>query len=295
MSEKLYSLLLRLFPWDFRERFGEESIQLFRDRFRDETGFWSRLRLWTDLICDLAVSLPLEHVRLGPEFVEVAHSGASHDPAFQILKKGSPRFGAWFCGSTITLVSLTGLSVAIAAVTHHPATAPLIFRQAYSQMSSPQQATQPAQNESFTFNAAERARVIDAVAADVREHCADREIGSRVADSLLAQERNGGYDGIFDPTAFGALVTHQMQDMTVDATLTYFQQPLPLTTRGSPTAEQLALKTLKRATIVGEPTAGAAHARVFFRVDDHFRMGLADAADARNTAEGLAETKLAKK
>ncbi len=295
MSEKLYSLLLRMFPWDFRERFGEESIQLFRDRFRNETGFCSRLRLWIDLICDLAVSLPLEHVRLAPEFAGVAQSGASRNPAFQILREGSPRFGAWFCGTAITLVSLTGLSVAIATVAHHPAATPLIFQQAYSQMSSPQQITQPVQNESFTFDAAERARVIDAVATDAREHYGDREIGSRVADSLLAQERNGGYDGIFDPTAFADLVTHQMQGMTANATLMYFQRPLPLTTRGSPTAEQLDLKTLKRATIVGGPTAGAADARVFFRIDDHFGMRLADAADTRNTAERLTETKLAKK
>jgi len=34
------------------------------------------------------------------------------------------------------------------------------------------------------------------------------------------------------------------------------------------------LKMLKRATIVGEKTAGAAHSGVFHRIDDHFGMGI---------------------
>lgn len=43
-------------------------------------------------------------------------------------------------------------------------------------------------------------------------------------------------------------------------------------------AEQFAydLKMLKRATIIGERTAGAAHAGVSFRIDDHFGMGITE-------------------
>jgi C-terminal processing protease CtpA/Prc len=86
-------------------------------------------------------------------------------------------------------------------------------------------------------------------------------------------------------------------------------------------AEQFSynLKMLKRATLVGETTGGGAHAGVWHRIDDHFGMGIPEtrainpfaktdwaeigvepdvkvkAADALETAEKLAETKLRKK
>jgi len=86
-------------------------------------------------------------------------------------------------------------------------------------------------------------------------------------------------------------------------------------------AEQFSydLKVLKRATLVGETTRGGAHAGVFHRIDDHFGMGIPEtkpinpfstadwegigvepdvkvrAADALETAEKLAESKLRKK
>ncbi len=43
MSEKIFTLLLRLYPAAFRTRYSEESLQLIRDRLRDETGFLARL------------------------------------------------------------------------------------------------------------------------------------------------------------------------------------------------------------------------------------------------------------
>jgi hypothetical protein len=60
MSEKIYAFLLRLYPSSFQKTYREEALQLFRDRTRDERGFLSALRLWLDLLGDLALSLPRE-------------------------------------------------------------------------------------------------------------------------------------------------------------------------------------------------------------------------------------------
>jgi C-terminal processing protease CtpA/Prc len=55
-------------------------------------------------------------------------------------------------------------------------------------------------------------------------------------------------------------------------------KPLYLLTSGTTwsAAEQFSydLKMLKRATLVGERTRGGAHAGVFYRIDDHFGMGI---------------------
>jgi hypothetical protein len=53
MSERIYLLLLRLYPSQFRRSYGEEALQLFRDRLQDETGFLRRSRLWLELVIDL--------------------------------------------------------------------------------------------------------------------------------------------------------------------------------------------------------------------------------------------------
>jgi hypothetical protein len=45
----------------WKTSYGDEALQLFRDRARDERGFLSGLRLWLDLLGDLAISIPREY------------------------------------------------------------------------------------------------------------------------------------------------------------------------------------------------------------------------------------------
>lgn len=112
MSEKIYTWLLRLYPASFREKFGEEALQLFRDRARDEKGFVPRLRLWLDLVADLAISVPREYYYFEPQLV-----GASADqrlggiPSFVVIEGGSPRPGALFSGGVLTMIVLTTCSI----------------------------------------------------------------------------------------------------------------------------------------------------------------------------------------
>src|SRR5574341_803124 len=53
MFEKLCTLLLRLYPVEFRRAYGREAVQLMRDRARHERGVFLRVRLLMDLAIDL--------------------------------------------------------------------------------------------------------------------------------------------------------------------------------------------------------------------------------------------------
>ncbi len=123
MSEKIYACLLRLYPVRFRRAHGENALQLFGDRLRDETGFVCRARLWLDVFIDLANSLPRLHVNAHPAFtaVSVAHSAGT--PLFFVIEDESVRPAALFSGCAITMATLSLFSVLL-----NPAGTPHGFR-----------------------------------------------------------------------------------------------------------------------------------------------------------------------
>src|SRR5271169_324435 len=82
MSERLFRLLLRLYPSHFRDSYGDEAMKLFRDRLRDERGPSATLRLWFDLVCDFIVTIPGQHLRPKPALrVEMLHSSSNGAPS----------------------------------------------------------------------------------------------------------------------------------------------------------------------------------------------------------------------
>ncbi|HEY2039891.1 MAG TPA: Ig-like domain-containing protein [Edaphobacter sp.] len=116
MSERIYRLLLRLYPSQFRQSYGDEALQLFRDRLQDETGFLRRSRLWLELLFDLGAL----HVRGYRESVVVRAAAAEHGagvPSFASVE-GSVlelRFLIWggflsliFCGSMLLALQYGG-------------------------------------------------------------------------------------------------------------------------------------------------------------------------------------------
>jgi hypothetical protein len=117
MSEKIYAWLLHLYPSRFREVYGDEALLLFRDRARDEKGFFPRLRLWLDLLADLAFSVLRQY-----RYVQPALIGASAQhhldgvPSFQVLGGESPRPGALLFGGVLSLVTLGAFPVFISHV-----------------------------------------------------------------------------------------------------------------------------------------------------------------------------------
>ena len=105
MSEKIYAWLLRLYPSKFQKVYGEEALQLFRDRYRDERTPLSRLRLWLDLLADLAISAPRVYRSVS---AAVVTSQAQHlwdgAPSFHVLEADALGFRSLFYGGIASLV-----------------------------------------------------------------------------------------------------------------------------------------------------------------------------------------------
>jgi hypothetical protein len=108
MSKKIYACLLRLYPPAFRRRYEEETLQLLRDRFHDEAGFFRRLRLGFDLITDMIGALPQAYRN---SYAEVATlSSGTHPlesvPSFQSLQNEPIHRVTFVVAGTLTLTAL---------------------------------------------------------------------------------------------------------------------------------------------------------------------------------------------
>ncbi|GHO49396.1 PP2C family protein-serine/threonine phosphatase [Ktedonospora formicarum] len=63
-AERLYSLLLYLYPQGFRRAYGHQMRQIFRDCYRDERRQGNLSRFWASLFYDVATSASSEHMQL---------------------------------------------------------------------------------------------------------------------------------------------------------------------------------------------------------------------------------------
>jgi len=109
MSEGLYSLMLRLYPAQFRVRYADAAMELFRDRSRDEVGFIARLRLWLDITRDLAISLPKAYWQAQPALAAQATEMPLPTPGFQVLPSTGLRRLAFFYAVTASLLMFGSL------------------------------------------------------------------------------------------------------------------------------------------------------------------------------------------
>jgi Peptidase family S41/N-terminal domain of Peptidase_S41 in eukaryotic IRBP len=134
MSEKIYAWLLHLYPSPFRKAYGEEALQLFRDRSRDEKGLFPSLRLWLDLLADLAISVPRVYRHVQPAAIDAsAQQRWDGTPSFHVLEGEAPRPGALLFGSILALAAVATLSISMGHVGNHR---PLRASVAHSQPSA---------------------------------------------------------------------------------------------------------------------------------------------------------------
>jgi len=242
MSEKLYALLLRLYPSHFREEYGREALQLFHDRARDERGFFARVRLWLDLLFDLTVSLPREYLHIpSPRVAASAPQRLNGLPAFYFLQNESPRPSALLLGGIFSLVALTTCWVSLNQVHSAANSGASQFAAARNERESgrtesaqttPRAAASsavPALTQAGAMDPAERKHILAGTIANLKEHYIDRGAAQRMADALAMHEKHGDYNAVTDRAAFAALLTQQMREINPDRhlTLDYFQDPLP--------------------------------------------------------------------
>jgi hypothetical protein len=214
MSEKIYAWLLRLYPPRFREAYGDEALQLFRDRSRHERGFFPRLRLWLDLLVDFAISVP----RIRRD-VQPALSGA---PSFQVLESESLRPGAMLLGAALSLAAFGTGSFLIGHGGNHWPLSPIggAGEEAIaSGLPVPQNSlsvNSQAEAEGASLDAAERKRVLDGAVANLKAYYVYPDVAQKMADALLVHQKNGDYDRVTDGQAFADLLTDQLRNVSPD-------------------------------------------------------------------------------
>jgi putative ABC transport system permease protein len=79
-AERVYRWLLRLYPRDFREEYGEEMTLLFRDRAKD-----GALALWIQVFGDLMLHAPREHWNSVTQDLRYSLRQVRRNPGFSIV------------------------------------------------------------------------------------------------------------------------------------------------------------------------------------------------------------------
>lgn len=111
MSEKLYAVLFRLFPARFRTAWRGEALELLRDRLHNERGPRARLRLWFDLLADLAASVPRAYLRDQPPLVPAASAQSEGVPSFHLVENQPIPSRAYFFASVLSIVLIMSVAV----------------------------------------------------------------------------------------------------------------------------------------------------------------------------------------
>jgi hypothetical protein len=195
MSERVYAFLLRLYPSHFRLVYGDEALQLVCDRARHE----SSLRLWIDLLIDLVRSLPLLHLRPAPV------PPCATTPAFIMLESEMPRPESLFLGFLASLF----LIIAIIPFGHFLARRPVPHL-------PPRSVFQVAAQAPSQLTSADRHRLIQAVATNVREYYFDKQVAQSTASALFAHEQAGDYNAVTDGQAFANLLARHLTQASRD-------------------------------------------------------------------------------
>src|SRR6266481_8763272 len=259
MSEVIFCLLFHLYPSHFRQEYGAEALQLFRDRTHNETGLWPSVRLWFDLLADLVISLPREYCYKRPDIATApAKTCLNGTPTFFVFDTASPGRRPLLLGgllSLITLVSFPRLMIEFGNF-RPPSGWSFASPGAYERQggdpqrpaSGSEQGVQSPRGANPTLDATSRHRIIASAIASIKQHHIDPLEAPKAADALLAHERQGDDDSATSTEEFTRLATKQMREATGDHQLELLYSPraIPERPAGPPPALPTAYRHERR-------------------------------------------------
>ncbi|HUB50775.1 MAG TPA: S41 family peptidase [Terracidiphilus sp.] len=247
MFEKIYARLLLLYPAAFREKYRDEAQQLLHDRLRDETGLFSRARLYFDLLVDAAKGLPQAWRNTYAEGDAPSLApNAEGTPSFRLLEQEKLRPKSVALGSTLAIAALVGFGVLmsmpapllpfskaggpkspIESVLERLNRAPSAGTDAGTGGNAVANSTTPGQQNQAgksggqamspdLIDAEERDRVIHTVASNMLADYFDHQKAVDAADMLLTREKHGDYDAIVHGPDLAARLTADLRGATHD-------------------------------------------------------------------------------
>ena len=255
MSEVIFRLLLHLYPSRFRQEYGDEALQLFRDRRHDEAGMWPSVRLWFDLLTDLVISLPREYCDSRPEVARAsAKTCLDGTPTFFVFDTASPGGRPLLLGGLLSLITLVSFPKLMNEVGNFrrpsgwsfasPGTYDRQSGEPQRPASGSEQSVQGPRGANPTLDATSRHRIIASAIASIKQHHIDPVEAQKAANALLAHERQGDDDSATSTDEFIRLATTQMREATGDHQLELLYSPraIPERSPGPPPAPSAAYR-----------------------------------------------------